>query len=141
MPASYLWSTALMGLFLVAVLVFLRAADWKHYSPRSEEGGLAALAEDLAGSEAVWFLTFLGLVLVFGGGTLAYVGVLGFGSSATWGLVLAGVAVLTVGGYVLIGSYWSARSRGKPSSLALGEGAAVLGLLAIAAVAVKLFVA
>lgn len=140
MARSFLWSTVLMGLFIVAVVAYLRAENYREYSSGSEGGGPGQLAEDLAGSPVVWMLTFLGLLAVFGGGSLAYVGGLALGDPAVWGLVLAGFAALTVCAYVLVGSYWSARSRGKPSSLAVAEGAAFIGLLAIFAVAAKLFV-
>lgn len=141
MARNYLWSTVLMGLFIVAVVAYLRAEDWRGYSPRGEGPGLAGLAEDVAGSPVVWILTFLGLLAVFGGGALAFVGGLPVGDPAVWGTVLIGFAALTVGGFAFVGSYWSARSRGKPSSFAVGEGVALLGLLAIVTVAAKLFFA
>lgn len=128
-----------MAVLVVAIVVYLRGDKLADYARGGDEGGLADLAGDLTASPAVWILVFLGLLLVFGGGTLAYLGAFEFGDPALWGAVLVGVSGLVVVGYVFLGSYWSARSRGKPNSLAVGEGAALVALLAVAAVTVKLF--
>jgi len=131
-------STVLMGLLLVGVVVaVLRSRDWYDYSPTDEESGVGETLERLARSETVWMASFLVLVLLFGGAAVLFVS----GGSVPGGVTLIGGAfAVVVTGYVYLGAYSSARSRGRPTSQAVAEATMLVLLLVAAAIAVRLVI-
>lgn len=141
---GYLVSTVLMGLFLVAVVGFLRLAERREYSPtfsRSEASPLGAIG-DLARNPAVWIAVFL--VVTVGAMLAAVVFVGGLVPSEAGltaaGLVLGAVVGLLVGGYLLWGVYTTARARGFHSAAAVMVSAWALGILVVVGIAAKLLV-
>jgi cbb3-type cytochrome oxidase subunit 3 len=141
---SYLASTILMGLFLVAVVALVRFSDRREYeAPSSREGGLARRAATwVVESPMAWILGFLLLVFVAGGTSVLYVGgILPSPSAATTqlaGTALAAVFALVLVGYLVWGAYATARSRGYQRSGAVAVGAWVVGLLFVVAIAAQL---
>lgn len=135
---AYVASSVLMGALVVAIVAaVLRLREWNDYSPTGEAGGLVSL-RGLANSPTVWMVTFLLLLVVFGGATLGYVsGAVPAGAILP---VLGAAVLLVVVGYLFIAAYSSARSRGRPTSQAVAEGTALTGFLFVLAIAAKLVV-
>lgn len=138
---GYLASTLLMGLFLVAVVAFLRLAERREYSPSltgPESSGSEALREAFR-SPVAWIVVFLAITFATGLAAVAYVGGLvpaEVGTAA--GPVLAAVVAVLVGGYLLWGVYSTARARGLQNAAAVMVSAWALGLLLVTAIAVHL---
>jgi len=117
MAATYLLSTALMGVLVLGVAVMIaRGRAWHEYRPELFRG------EGLPSGDDPTLLTvgFLLLVLVAIGVTLFAAG---GGSVAAF----LGVAGLLVVGFLVVGVYATARSNGHAYSLAVGEAIATLG--------------
>lgn len=141
MTTAYLASTALMGLFAVAVVVWMaRGHGWYRYTPTSpSDGGSSAAGrgDRLADRPMTWVVAFTVLVVGFVGGVVAAI------SGSTESQAVAGLAVAIAGGtvlvgYLLFGVYLSATRRGHPRSLAVAESATVAGLLFLVAITVQL---
>lgn len=137
---GYLASTLLMGLFLVAVVAFLRLGDRREYSQTLSRGdsGLVAALRGATRSETAWIVAFLVVSFAAGLAAVAYVGGLFPAGAAAAGPVLAVVVALLVGGYLLWGAYTTARSRGYQSAAAVMVSTWVLGLLFVTAIAAYL---
>lgn len=138
---SYIVSTILMGLFLVAVVALVRISERREYeAPSSREGG--GLATWLTESPMAWILGFFLLVFVTGGASVLYVGgMLPSGSGATAqlaGAALAAVVALVLVGYLVWGAYATARSHGYVRSGAVAVGAWMVGLLFVVVIAAQL---
>jgi hypothetical protein len=131
-------STVLMGLLLVGVVVaILRSRDWYDYSPTEGEGGIGETLDAIARNPTTWMVSLFVLLLLFGGTAVLFVS----GASLPGGVMLIGGAfAVVVAGYVFLGAYSAARSRGRPNSQAVAEGAMLLLLLVAAAIAVRLVV-
>ena len=143
MTASFLASTLLMGVLAVLVLVVVvRNRRWYAYAPGPAQGAQAWAPEDEARPPVLerpttWILGFVGLMLVAVGGVYACV----TNPDAPAGLL--SLPVLVVGGllvcaYLLVGTYFSAKERGHPSSIAAAEAATVAGALLLVAVSAQL---
>lgn len=126
-------STLAMGLFLLVILVTLSLAGQRRSFSRPRLESASPLSV-LAGPVG-WVLGFMLAALVVGYGAVVAISdgafVPGLGGEFQ-PVVLAALSAL-LGLYVLFGSYYAARSRGAPSSLAA---AASIGLVALAFVAV-----
>lgn len=156
---SYLSSTLLMGLFLIAILVIIARL-------RIESGASAATGErstsaelpdvpagDLASSHRQpatdtetplsWVVGFLVVVLVVVAGAALFLGGVSLSASNTRlaGIVLALVLGGLLGGYLFSGVYLSVRSHGRVRSEATGVALWILGLLFVLLIAVKLIMA
>lgn len=140
---GYLASTLLMGLFLVAVVAFLRLAERREYSP-SLSGGESSPAATLrrtTDSPTTWIVVFLLATFGVGLASVAYVGGLVPAESAVVdvaGPVLGVVVAVLVGGYLLWGAYSTARARGYQNAAAVMVSSWVLGLLFVMAIAAYL---
>jgi len=117
MAATYLLSTALMGLLVLGVaFVVARGRAWHEYTPQFVRKEDVSVGDDPA-TLTVIFLLLIGLTL----GTTLFV--VGGGNVA---LFLAVVAALVVG-FLALGVYTTARSNGHPHSHAVGEAIITLG--------------
>lgn len=136
---GYLASTLLMGAFLVAVVAFLRLAEYREYSMSltGDESGPVAVLRGLAGSTTAWIAVFLVAVVV---ATLASVAAVGglvpadSGAVAIAGGILAAIIGIFVGGYLVWGAYYTARARGYHSAAAVMVSAWVVGLALVGAI-------
>lgn len=134
-------STILTGLFLVAIATLTRSRNWRDYSlPGEEEGDFLDAVGAAFRSPATWYILFVLLVVVFGGGALLFVG--GFSlpsvNQEAVGLGMAAAFAAVLVGYLFLGTYSSAKARGLKSSQAAGVGSFLLGVLFIVAVVWKL---
>ncbi|WP_132058741.1 hypothetical protein [Halorussus amylolyticus] len=145
--SAYLASALVTGLLLLAVwTVVARGPNWRHNDASTGEVG------DLAGrdrtvrltqSPAMWTAAFLvaafvaggGAVLIVSDGALAGTLAAGIAGNAT---ILVGVFVALLLGYLLWGTYHSARFRGLHSAYAALLSAWVFGTLFVVVVAVNL---
>lgn len=135
---SYVASGVLMTGFVLAVVVaVLRYGHWESYSP-TEPGDVSDRLRAVAASPAAWMLGFLALVVVFGGAAVLYVSDVTVPGGDVLGVVLLVAAAVVLGGFLFYGTYDAARSRGRPAAQGVAEGAVMLGLLAVLAIAVRL---
>ncbi|PSQ59541.1 MAG: hypothetical protein BRD23_04265 [Halobacteriales archaeon SW_9_67_25] len=124
MAATYLLSTALMGLLVLGVaFVVARGRAWHEYQPEFVRKEDVSVGDDSALLTVV-FLVLIGLTL---GATLFVVG----GGNVV--LFLGVVAALVVG-FLALGVYATARSNGHPHSHAVGEAIITLGAVLLVAV-------
>jgi hypothetical protein len=135
---AYVASSVLMGALVLAIVgAILRLREWNDYSPGEGTGGLASL-RGLADSPTVWIAAFLLLTVGFGGAAVLYVS----GAFPAGALLpaLGAATFLVITGYLFVGAYSSALSRGRPTSQAVFEGTMLIGFLFVLAIAVKLVV-
>ncbi len=132
--------TLIMGGLLVAVvLATLRGRDWKHYTPTiapEETDRITALM----GSTTSWILLYVLAVLGLGVGAL----VLASGgefvpvdAGVAWSLLRGVLGVLVVG-YIVLGTYFTLRSRGRASAQAAGVSLLLLGALFLLGLSLQL---
>lgn len=137
---SYVASAALMtGLVLAVVVAVLRYGHWQSYSP-TEPGGGAERLRAVSESPAAWTVGFLLLAVLFGGAAVLYVSDVSVPGADAVGVGLLVAAAAVLGGFLFVGTYDAARSRGRPAAQGVAEGAVMLGLLAVVAIAVRLVV-
>jgi hypothetical protein len=129
--------SAVMGVFLAAVVVFVRAREWNTYSPGSGEGRTASRVAAMLRSPLAWVLAFFLVVGGLFGAVLVYVGGTPEQQSMVASALLGGGALL-FSLYVVYGTYTSGRSRGLPSAMAAMVSAWAFGALFVLAVTVKL---
>lgn len=145
MAVSFLVSTLLMGLFLVAVVAFVGYAERRETERPESALRPGALLSWVRESPMAWLVGFLLLVVGIGGSTLLFVGGLLPNPSPEQtqlaGLALAGLIALSLVVYLVWGAYSTARSRGYPRSGAAAVGVWMSGLLFVVAIAVQLLVA
>ena len=125
MTATYLLSTALMGVLVLGVaLVVARGRSWHDYRPQ-----FLSQTKDvsLGGNPLLLMLAFILLLGVTVGVTLFAAG----GGSVAAFLGVAGALVV---GFLATGVYVTARSNGHPHSHAVGEAIVTLGALVLLAV-------
>jgi hypothetical protein len=144
MSASYLTSTLVMGALAVLVLVaVVRSRRWYHYSPDPDEREHGAPALEgrtqpsLLERPGTWIAGFVALMLLAVGGVFAFVTNPDAPAELFSVPILAGGGLL-VGGFLLYGTYVSAKGRGHPSSIAAAETATVVGALFLIAVSAQL---
>lgn len=130
---SWLTSTALMGVAVVAVGWLAWHRGWHEYSP-AEAVPRAGDPGHLWDDPRALGVAFAVLVVAAVGGVVAYVS--GPGPMVATA-VASGAAGLLVA-YLLGGVYLSATSRGHARSLAVAESATVAGALFLVAVTVQL---
>ena len=134
-------STILMGLLLVAVGVALAyGREWRTYSPIGGDDDAFTTISKAVASPTVWIISFLVLVLGFGGSTMLYV----TSTGGTQQLALVGLGALiglALSFFLFMGVYRSIRGHGRSTAEAVGAGAWALGLALIVAVATKLIMA
>lgn len=136
---SYLVSTVLMGLFLVAVVAFVRFSENREHTRQREPADGPSLASRLQNSPGVWIVTFLLLAFVAGGGAVLFVsGGLPAGTAQAAGIALGAVVATSLVAYFGWGGYYIARGRGLGNAQAAAVGAWLLGMLFVAAIAVRL---
>jgi hypothetical protein len=130
--------SAVMAVFLVAVVAFLASRAWKGYAPG--DGGGESLLRSLKGSPVVWVFSFLLVV----GAVAASVVVFVSGSPAQQALVsgvLVGVGALLLVGYVGYGTFTSTRAHGHTNAVAAMLSAWALGVLLLFAITASLLLA
>lgn len=131
-------STVLMGLLLIGVIVaIVRGRNWYDYSPPTTETSPGETLLAVARTPAAWMAVFFVLVAGFGGATVLLVTdtALPGGSMVIW----AGFGII-LGGFAFLGAYSAARTRGRPNSQAVAEGAFLLGFLVLAVIAARLVI-
>lgn len=139
---SYLASTLLMGLLLIAVATALTRrrgpvpgnADWEGSSGTSLGG--------MARNPGAWTLGFVLLTAGIAVGVLLYVGAgpLPDKSREIAGLAFAGLLLLVISAFLFLGTYLTATSKGRSSAWGVAEGMIALGLLFIVAIVVNLII-
>lgn len=142
MAVSFLVSTLLMGLFLVAVVAFVGYAERREVERPASSTRPGAVLSWMRESPMAWIAGFLLLVLAVGGTTLLFVGGLlpdlSAGATQLAGLALAGLLALALLVYFVWGAYSTARARGYPRSGAVAVGVWMFGLLFVAVIAAQL---
>lgn len=130
-------STVLMGLLLVAVAAALAyGRDWRRYPFGGDDDAFTTISKTIA-SPTTWIVTFLLLVLGFGGSTMLYV--TSEGTTQQLALVVLGALIgIALAFFVFMGVYHSVRGRGRTTAEAVGAGAWALGFVLVAAIVVKL---
>lgn len=132
----------LIGSLLVGALVVLLGRGAKSYSlPQPIAGdGEQSLVARLAHSPGAWTAAFLLACVGFAGAALAFVGVVSLpeGTQAVVGAVLLAGGTLAFVFYLFYGTFASARGRGLENSHAAVLGSWAVGLLFVAAIALKL---
>lgn len=137
---GYLASALVTGAFLVAVWTLVaRMENWRSYDPRAGESTHGT--SDRLNSTAAWTAGFFVLVLVMGGSAVLLVSDAALAASVgSWTTLAAMFGVLLVG-FVLWGTYSSARHHGYHSARAVLLSAWVFGALFVGAITVKLLLA
>lgn len=134
---AYLTSALVTGALLLVVWALVaRMENWRSY-----ELTIADLAPEdgsLADSPAVWTLGFLLMTLVAGGGAVLLVSDVSLAANLGGWIAMAGVFGVFLLGYLLYGTYSSARNRGLHSSQAALLSAWLFGSLVVVAIAAKL---
>lgn len=139
MATTNLLITLLTGLFLlVIVAVIAGIRNWQRETPAPDEGpGLVSRA---LGSPLVWTAAFAALSLGIAGLAVLFVG----GTSVpevnrdAVGLALFLSVLLVIAGYLGVGIYSAAHSRGMKSAQAAAISSVVLGTLFLLVVLVRL---
>lgn len=134
---GYLASALVTGVLLLAVWALVaRLENWRSYEPAPAAGSGTSALE----SPRTWIAGFVGLVALLGGGAVVLVSDPSLaGSVGSWVLVMGAFGVLLLG-FLLYGTYSSARARGLHSAQAALLSAWLFGSLFVAAIAVKLLV-
>ena len=134
-------STVLMGLLLVAVAVAVAyGREWRTYSPFGGDDDAFTTISKATASPTTWIVSFLLLVLGFGGTTLLYV--TSSGTTQELALVALGALIgIALAFFLFMGVYRSVRGHGRSTAEAVGAGAWALGLLLVVAIAAKLIAA
>jgi hypothetical protein len=139
MAQTLILSTLLTGAVLLLIaLAAVRWVDWQGYALDSGDG--PGLVSRVAGHPAAWVGGFLLLLVVFGGGAVAFVAGVGLPEETVnaLGLVLGAATAAVIAGYVFYGTYASARGRGRPTSVAVAEGSTLVGALFLLVITVRL---
>jgi hypothetical protein len=138
---SSLLPTLLLGLLGIGVLIAIgRSHQWYRYSPDTPfERENAPEHRSVMSRPSTWLLAFIGLVgLAVGGVWVLVTGSGGAGGLANPLLLGAGGALLV--GYLLVGMYAAAKSRGHSPAMAVAETATTAGVLLLIAVSARLIV-
>lgn len=141
MAISNLVSTLLMGVFLVAVVVFIHRIDRRAYTPQREAAGsrVSAVVTGIRDSPTTWILVFL--AVTFLAAAVAVIGAAGGVSIVSVDspvLVFAGLLGILLIVYVLWGAYLTAKSHGIGNAGAVAISAWVAGLLFAVTIVAKL---
>lgn len=134
-PLGYIGSALVMGLVLLGTFLALaRVTERPVPFARQESGGLW----DAMTGPTGWILGFVLLVALAIGGGVAFVGGVGGVDEGTATLSLIALLLAGLFGYVLLGTYHMARSRGLPSSHAAGASLWAAGSVLLLGIVVKL---
>lgn len=147
---AYLASAVVTGAALLAVWTFVvRMEDWRHYDAAPVESARGSRrgrrsdgprSDAPSDSVAAWAAGFFLLVLVVGGGAVLLVSDVTLVAGVGWlGLAVAFATVLL--GFLLWGTYSSARFRGLRSAQAALLSAWVFGSLFVTIIVAKLVLA
>lgn len=137
---AYTASAVVMTVFVLAVVgAVLRFRRWESYSP-TEPGRLADRWRQVKSSPTAWMVVFLLLVFAFGGIAVLWVSGTSVPGAGLLGVALLALGAVVLGAYLFVGVYNAARSRGRPAAQGVAEGAALLGLVIVLAIAAKLVV-
>ncbi|WP_255150626.1 hypothetical protein [Halorarius halobius] len=137
---AYTATAVLMTAFVLAVVgAVLRFRHWESYAP-TDGAGLLDRLDALKSSPAVWGVTFLLLVFAFGGAAVVWVSGMQVPGAGMVGVAMAALGGVVIAGYLFVGVYSSARSRGRPAAWGVAEGAMLVGLAIVLAIAAKLVV-
>lgn len=138
-----------MGLFLLLVVTAItRNNRWRIYETSNDRAQLSRSAVLLERSTEwirspwSWTLLFVFLTAGFAISVLLYVGG-GPASEASQrvaGLVIAGFFLILVSGFLFIGMYITAKSKGRSNAWGVAEGIFALGVVFIGAIVVNLLV-
>ena len=147
MALSYLTSTLVMVTLLAITAAAVVAAEWRRPEAEGPHGGhdeaffsILERGSSAAQSGLIWFVLFGVAAIAAGLAALAFVGFGGEGVAATAGIVLIAVTVLGVLAFLVVGTYYMARSRGLPGSYGAMARAWAVGALVLAPiVAVLIF--
>lgn len=143
----YLASALITGLFLLAVVaVVARNERWRVYDSSSDEEPLPRLDALIDGSTKwgrnpwSWTLLFVLLTAGLTASVLLYVGggPVPEGSQRIVGLVIAGFFLLLVSGFLFVGMYIMAKSKGRSNAWGVAEGIFALGVVFIGAIVLTL---
>lgn len=137
---GYLASTAVMGLLVVGVVVFmLRARRWEHYTPTvayqdidAGSGTPAAGVSRLAGEESTWTVAYVLLVVGFMLGAMVYA------SGAITGMAMMGALGAIIALYLVAGVYFAMVEHGRTSAEAVAGSAVTTGFLFVLAITLLL---
>jgi hypothetical protein len=135
--SAYLASAFVTGALLLTVWVLVaRMEDWRSYelSTPNLGGGQGSLAD----SPAAWTAGFFLMALVAGGGAVLLVSDVEFAAAVDAGVAIAAIFGVLLVGYLVYGTYDSARSRGLHSAQAALLSAWLFGSLILVVIAAKL---
>jgi hypothetical protein len=133
---AYLASALVTGTLLLTVWVLVaRMENWRSYELSTPN--LGGEQGSLADSPAAWTAGFFLMVLVAGGGAVLLVSDVELAAAVGW-TAIAGIFGVFLMGYLLYGTYDSARSRGLHSAQAALLSAWLFGSLIVVAIAAKL---
>lgn len=155
---AYLASALVTGTVVLMVWAFVaRMEDWRRYDSanagpthtgsmrtgptRTGQSPDTGRSADTSESVGRWVLGFFALVLVAAGGAVLLVSDAGFAAAVGDWVALASVFGVALVGFLLWGTYSSARFRGLRSAQAALLSAWLFGSLFVAGVAVKLVLA
>lgn len=148
---TYLPSTLLMGLFLLAIIVgFVRITSSERTTtpqsapvPTRKRRTDTQSTTDSTAVPTAWIVGFLSLILAVGGGTVLFVGGISVPSVGTGsaGLLLAVLIGGLVCGYLISGLYISLRGHGRASAEAAAVAIWMLGMAALVLIAIRIFIA
>lgn len=137
---TYLASAALMGVFLLAIVVAIgRARDWRQYAPaRAGGGGVASDVSRVARNPATWTVLFvLAIGLVGAGVVLMFTAEAPAGAAAIAAALIGLVAGVGFLFFLFYGSYQWARSHGISRSMAVMTAAWVIGFVVLTAISAR----
>lgn len=138
---TYVASALVMtGVVLAVVAAVLRFGDWRSYAIVGA-GDPGARLRRVADSPVAWMAAFLVLTLGFGGTAVLYVSGVAIPGAEALGIVLALGAGTVLGGYLFVGTYNAARSRGRPAAQGVAEGVVLLGIFVVVVITAKLVAA
>ncbi|WP_255196919.1 hypothetical protein [Halorarius litoreus] len=137
---AYTASAVLMTvLVLVVVGAVLRFGRWQSYVVGEAES-VGERWNRVKSSPATWTAVFLLLSLGFGGLAVLWVSDTSLPGAGMFGVALAALGALVLGGYLFVGVYNAARSRGRPAAWGLFEAVVMVGFAAVVAIMVNLVV-
>lgn len=130
-----------MALFTLAIVVaMLRMRKWKTYEPTGEsDGDVFTTLSNLMGSDELWTIGFLVVLVALVIGAVRFAGgeMVAISQGLAQTIVLGGLGALLVL-FVFLGTYFSVRERGGPSSQGVAIASILIGLLVLVVIAAQL---
>ncbi len=145
---GYLASAAFMGLLLVAVAAAVARHEGRVSVPDDGPGpdsrwdATVETLEEVTRSPTVWTLTFVVITAAIGVGVILFVGggPVPEGTQALAGIIVAGILALVVCAFLFVGTYLTAKSKGRSTAWGVAEGTAVLSLVLILVIVLSLVI-